>query len=160
MIKHHVYQVCSWMQADWNVIVVGWDMGSRQIWYPQSASDTRAVGAEIALVADNLIRSGDSANSRLYCVGHSLGGHVCGHAGARTKFGRITGWNQNSHSHMNIPSIVARKQCPGGNIEPRSFFLPLPGISAQYIIIIIIIIIIIRLGFSKIVTKAASGSRT
>lgn len=77
--------------ADWNVIVVGWDMGSRQIWYPQSASDTRAVGAEIALVADNLIRSGDSANSRLYCVGHSLGGHVCGHAGARTKFGRITG---------------------------------------------------------------------
>jgi len=77
--------------GDYNVIIVGWQSSSQQLWYPQSASDTRSVGTEIGLVAANLIANGGSARSRLYCIGHSLGGHVCGHAGQRTKFGRITG---------------------------------------------------------------------
>ena len=79
------------MQGDYNAIVVGWEGSSQQIWYPQSASDTRTVGTEIGLVAENVIANGNSARSRLYCVGHSLGSHVCGHAGMKTKFGRITG---------------------------------------------------------------------
>jgi len=78
-------------QGDYNAIIVGWEGSSQQIWYPQSASDTRTVGTEIGLVAANVIANGDSARSRLYCVGHSLGSHVCGHAGLKTKFGRITG---------------------------------------------------------------------
>jgi pancreatic lipase-related protein 1/phosphatidic acid-selective phospholipase A1 len=78
-------------QGDFNVIIVGWEGGSQQIWYPQSASDTRTVGTEIGLVAANVIANGNAAKSRLYCVGHSLGSHVCGHAGAYTTFGRITG---------------------------------------------------------------------
>jgi hypothetical protein len=78
-------------QGDYNAIIVGWEGGSQQIWYPQSASDTRTVGAEIGIVAANVIANGNSARSRLYCAGHSLGSHVCGHAGMRTKFGRITG---------------------------------------------------------------------
>lgn len=79
------------VQDDFNVVVVGWDQGSQQLWYPQSASDTRTVGAEIGLVAANVIANANSAKSRLYCVGHSLGSHVCGHAGMTTKFGRMTG---------------------------------------------------------------------
>jgi len=78
-------------EGDYNAIVVGWEGSSQQIWYPQSASDTRTVGTEIGLVAANVIANGNSAKSRLYCVGHSLGSHVCGHAGQYTKFGRITG---------------------------------------------------------------------
>jgi len=77
--------------SEHNVIIVGWEGSSQQIWYPQSASDTRSVGTEIGLIAANLIARGGSAQARLYCVGHSLGGHVCGHAGQKTKFGRITG---------------------------------------------------------------------
>ena len=79
------------LQADCNVIVVGWELGSQRFWYPQSASDTRTVGAEIGLVAANILAVTRSDKSRLYCVGHSLGAHVCGHAGMKTKFGRITG---------------------------------------------------------------------
>lgn len=78
-------------QGDYNAIIVGWAGGSQQLWYPQSASDTRTVGTEIGLVAANVIANANSAQSRLYCVGHSLGSHVCGHAGMKTKFGRITG---------------------------------------------------------------------
>jgi hypothetical protein len=76
---------------DVNVVVVGWDEGSQNLWYPQSASDTRAVGSEIGLVARNVIANGGSATERLYCIGHSLGGHICGHAGMTEHFGRITG---------------------------------------------------------------------
>ena len=79
------------VQGDYNVVIVGWEGSSQQLWYPQSASDTRSVGTEIGLVAANLVARAGSHQSRLYCVGHSLGGHVCGHAGQKTKFGRITG---------------------------------------------------------------------
>jgi pancreatic lipase-related protein 1 len=79
------------MQGDYNVIIVGWGLGADDLLYPQSASNTRTVGTEIGLVAANIIASGISDMSRLYCVGHSLGAHVCGHAGMKTKFGRISG---------------------------------------------------------------------
>lgn len=78
-------------QGDYNVIITGWDGGSQTLWYPQSASNTRTVGSEIGMVANNVIAGAGSANARHYCVGHSLGSHVCGHAGQWTKFGRITG---------------------------------------------------------------------
>lgn len=76
--------------GDYNVVLVGWQSSSIQLWYPQSASDTRSVGTEIGLVAAKMIEAGLDP-SMLYCSGHSLGSHVCGHAGQRTKFGRITG---------------------------------------------------------------------
>jgi len=79
------------MQGDYNAVIVGWEGGAQTINYPQSASDTRSVGYEIGLVASRLIAGANSHKSRLYCVGHSLGSHVCGHAGMTTKFGRITG---------------------------------------------------------------------
>lgn len=71
-----------------NVIIVGWGGGADDPDYLQSASNTRTVGAAIALVVNNLINNTESDN---YCVGHSLGSHVCGQAGQRSKFSRITG---------------------------------------------------------------------
>lgn len=34
---------------------------------------------------------GGTAREKLWCVGHSLGSHICGHAGQTFKLGRITG---------------------------------------------------------------------
>lgn len=96
------------MQADYNVIIVGWSGGSQQIWYPQSASDTRTVGTEIGLVAANLIANGFSDNSKMYCVGHSLGSHVCGHAGMTTKFNRVTGTHTHTHTVVALDSLVQK----------------------------------------------------
>ena len=78
-------------QGDYNVIIVGWKLGAENLWYPQSASNTRTVGGEIALVVNNTINNGHSSKSSMYCVGHSLGAHVCGHAGQQGQFGRISG---------------------------------------------------------------------
>ena len=79
-------------QGDYNVIIVGWKLGAETLWYPQSVSNTRTVGGEIALVANNTINIGHSSKALMYCAGHSLGAHVCGHAGQQGQFGRITGW--------------------------------------------------------------------
>ena len=87
----YVLDVLAYVKNDYNVIIVQWDLGSKNLNYAQSASNTRSVGAYIGHVARNLIQNGGSQRSRLYCVGHSLGSHVCGHAGATEKFGRITG---------------------------------------------------------------------
>ena len=63
--------------------------------YLQGASNTRAVGALIAQVMRHLLTVEGTTSGRLWCVGHSLGSHVCGHAGMKmpteTPLGRITG---------------------------------------------------------------------
>ena len=76
-------------QGDHNVVTVHWD--SAQLFYPQSASDTRSVGAEVSLRVKLLVGTGGAERGDIWCVGHSLGAHVCGHAGKRIPFGRITG---------------------------------------------------------------------
>jgi len=76
---------------DYNVIIVGWFRGALELWYPQAASNTRVVGREIGNVARNLVEKGGTKASNIWCVGHSLGSHVCGHAGSWYKIGRITG---------------------------------------------------------------------
>lgn len=78
------------VKGDYNVVVIGWRRGSLDISYLQSSSNTRVVGMEIGLIAANLLAKGVNTRDNLYCIGHSLGSHVCGHAGMRTKFGRIT----------------------------------------------------------------------
>jgi len=75
-------------KEDLNVFIVDWD--SVDLWYPQSVADTRVVGADIAWLAGQLNSAGQST-SNMWCIGHSLGGHVCGQAGKRRKLGRITG---------------------------------------------------------------------
>jgi len=79
------------MKDNYNVVIVGWGGGSRIINYYKPATNTRTVGAEIALIANNLLNIGGTSPDKLYCIGHSLGSHVCGFAGMRTQFRRITG---------------------------------------------------------------------
>ena len=71
-------------------MIVGWGNGAAQPLH-KSASNTRAVGAKLGMVMDNIKNNGGYAASRIYCVGHSLGAHLCGHAGRWTSVGRITG---------------------------------------------------------------------
>lgn len=76
------------LQGSYNAITVRFDSDKS---YRRSFSDARTVGTEIGLAASNLISLGNSTASRLYCVGYSLGAHICGHAGKKMKLGRITG---------------------------------------------------------------------
>ena len=55
MQRRHT-RVC--FQGDYNVIITGWNEGSRQLKYWQSASDTKVVGTEMALVTKNLVAYG------------------------------------------------------------------------------------------------------
>jgi len=78
-------------KEDANVILVGWRKGAMNPVYPNSAANTRVVGAEIAALARHLMKEEKLAREKLWCVGFSLGAHVCGFAGMGVKFGRITG---------------------------------------------------------------------
>ena len=81
------------IQDDYNVIIVHWDGESDDYYYPKAASNVRSVAAELALVIGNLKQNGGSTKSLLYCIGHSIGAHVCGLAGHLTSIGRITGYS-------------------------------------------------------------------
>lgn len=97
-------------KGDFNVIIVGWSIGALRLNYFQSASNTRAVGAEIALVSNLTIQTTGSSRSRQYCVGHSLGSHVCGHAGHSGQFGRITGLDPAGPAFDDRPPSVGLDQ--------------------------------------------------
>lgn len=77
-------------REDINVVVLDWGRGTSNLWYPQCAANTRTVGAYTALIINSLVKKGGSG-SRMWCTGHSLGSHVCGHAGMKTSIQRITG---------------------------------------------------------------------
>ena len=86
----HIYFL---FQEDINVVIVGWGGGSDSwLWnYDKSASNTRVVARETALIVENLINNGGSTYDKMWCVGHSLGSHVCGILGMETLLGRVTG---------------------------------------------------------------------
>lgn len=78
-------------EADYNVIIVGWGGGSG-LPYTQATSNTRVVGAEIARMIRLLEQYGGAHPADVHVIGHSLGAHVAGYAGAGTRnLGRITG---------------------------------------------------------------------
>jgi len=78
-------------KEDLNVVIINWP--SLDLYYPQSASETRTVGAMISAVMKKMVDEGGAAYANLWCVGHSLGAHVCAFAGRGTggQIGRITG---------------------------------------------------------------------
>ncbi|XP_021343702.1 pancreatic triacylglycerol lipase-like isoform X2 [Mizuhopecten yessoensis] len=77
--------------ADYNVIIVGWGGGSG-LPYTQATANTRVVGAEIARMIHLLQQYGGAHSLDIHVIGHSLGAHVAGYAGAKTQnLGRITG---------------------------------------------------------------------
>ena len=79
--------------ADYNVIAVSWKYGASYVRYPQSASNTRTVGSLTAQIIQKLVAVGGAKYDKVWCIGHSLGSHMCAHAGGATpeKIGRITG---------------------------------------------------------------------
>jgi len=82
-------------REDINVVTVDWGTCARLLNYPKAASNTRTVGAQNALVFSNLLGVAVSSPSRMWCMGHSLGAHVCGHTGMKmptgSELGRVTG---------------------------------------------------------------------
>lgn len=83
-LNHFVYESMwnqtrdGFVQRGDDVITVDWSRGNRL--YPQSMANVRVVGALIG----RLIRS-MGISDKSYCVGFSLGAHVCGEAGSWLK---------------------------------------------------------------------------
>ncbi|XP_059166669.1 inactive pancreatic lipase-related protein 1-like [Physella acuta] len=77
--------------GDFNVIIVDWAKGNRPP-YTQATANTRIVGAQIALLVNQLIRTSNMSAADFHLIGHSLGAHICGYAGERIPgLGRISG---------------------------------------------------------------------
>lgn len=74
---------------DANIILVDWEHLARNGNYPVSASNTRVLGAHMAKLIGKIKAAQN--DSYVWCIGHSLGAHACGHAGQRVKLDRITG---------------------------------------------------------------------
>ena len=66
------------------MVIVDWSDAGTNLNYGRPASETRTVGAEVAYIMDNLVSRGGAAHSRIHCIGHSLGAHICGQAGMRS----------------------------------------------------------------------------
>lgn len=75
-----------------NVIVVDWSNGANpNLVYGQAATNTRVVGAQIALLISKLKSATGALSKDIHIMGHSLGAHVAGYAGERLlNLGRIT----------------------------------------------------------------------
>lgn len=76
-----------------NVIAVDWSKGADNINYIQAAANTRVVGATIGELLKTLHSTGHSNYNKIHLVGHSLGSHISGYAGAYVHgaVGKITG---------------------------------------------------------------------
>ena len=79
------------MQEDANVFMVDWEHGADNPKdYIKSATNTQVVGALLAEFMKALHNAAGAKYADIHLVGHSLGSHVAGYAGARVKPGRIT----------------------------------------------------------------------
>jgi pimeloyl-ACP methyl ester carboxylesterase len=76
---------------DVNVIVVDWSNGNG-LPYMQATANTQVVGAVIAKLVNTFVNTLGVKASDVHLIGHSLGAHISGYAGAKIKgLGRITG---------------------------------------------------------------------
>jgi len=75
---------------DVNVIVIDWSIGANTINYLASRNQVNNVGGVLAEFLDTLIINSLLPDySRVSCIGHHMGAHVCGAAGKRVQRGRI-----------------------------------------------------------------------
>lgn len=73
-------------------MIVRWTGGAKDPWYFQAASNTRTVGAALALVMKTLASKKKISIANSTIIGFSLGGQVAGYAGSNiTKLRRIIG---------------------------------------------------------------------
>ncbi|KAK0061900.1 inactive pancreatic lipase-related protein 1 [Biomphalaria pfeifferi] len=78
-------------QGDYNVLLVDWSKGNLPP-YTQATANTRVVGAQIAELIKQLIKTKGVTAADFHLIGHSLGSHISGYAGERVPgLGRITG---------------------------------------------------------------------
>ena len=80
------------------MIVVKWDSFHPNI--KLAVRDTQEVGAKIAGLMKTLVERDLTQREQSWCIGHSLGAHVCGQAGRRHRLGRITGEIQFNASYV------------------------------------------------------------
>ncbi|RNA22544.1 pancreatic triacylglycerol lipase [Brachionus plicatilis] len=72
---------------DVNVIVVEWGEGARPPNYFSAAANTKKVGEKMA----DFINEAGLDGSKIHCIGHSLGAHICGFASKIKRIARISG---------------------------------------------------------------------
>lgn len=84
-------------RAKMNIIVVDWGRGSG-LMYSTAVHNTPKVGSDIARLLHSLHKRHNYDVAKVHVIGHSLGAHVAGFAGAKIKgkmagkkLGRITG---------------------------------------------------------------------
>ncbi|XP_039444537.1 phospholipase A1-like [Culex pipiens pallens] len=79
-------------QGDVNVVGVDWEEGADRIWYPTARYHAPAVADVVAAMIEELVGFGQTPDL-IGIVGHSLGAHIAGLAGKRTrqKIGFIVG---------------------------------------------------------------------
>lgn len=74
-----------------NVVVVDWSRGNG-LPYTQATANAIIVGASLANLMNAMVRNTGVSLKSMHCIGHSLGAHLCGYAGARVEgLGRISG---------------------------------------------------------------------
>jgi pimeloyl-ACP methyl ester carboxylesterase len=92
--------------GDFNVITVDWSRGNG-LPYTQATANTQVTGAEIAKLISSMVNKRNARPRDFHCIGHSLGSHVCGYAGARIPgMGRISGLDPAGPYFENTPAIV------------------------------------------------------
>ncbi|XP_043267432.1 pancreatic triacylglycerol lipase-like [Venturia canescens] len=95
--------------SDCNVIVVDWNAGSSKA-YLAAAHLTRQVGEQLGDFLQYLKAEGNLSYANVHMLGHSLGAHVAGYAGASvpSKIGRITGLDP-ARPAFEVPILKGRK---------------------------------------------------
>lgn len=91
---------------DMNVIVVDWAGGSLPL-YTQATANTRLVGLELAYFINFLVKNYNLDPKQVHLIGHSLGAHTAGYAGALVSgLGRITGLDPAEPYFQGMPAHV------------------------------------------------------
>jgi hypothetical protein len=70
-------------------ILIDWSGSSHNPDYVQAAPETLTIAKEISLIMGKLMVKYNLPNSMFQCVGHSLGGQICGRAGNFLRLGEI-----------------------------------------------------------------------
>ncbi|CAG7729816.1 unnamed protein product [Allacma fusca] len=64
-----------------NVILVDWEDGASNLYYPTAVQSAKLVGSKVADVINNLVKAGIAQPNKVHLIGFSLGGHVVGFIG-------------------------------------------------------------------------------
>lgn len=113
-------------------IFCDWSGASTNPNYFQAAVDLRAIAKELVILRTIWIKKYFMTREQFNCVGHSLGGQLCGLAGNELKFSKLTAMDpagpdfENRAEGARISRNSAdRVKCIHTTSSPKSFLLPL-----------------------------------